>query len=79
MAFCRWRRSAARIHVGGKSADDIGNQCGGWTIDWQGKSGDVTPGGTTVLAAIRNAAWRETKVTFCADGTGGQGRTRGWW
>jgi beta-glucosidase len=34
----------ARIHVGGKSADDLGNQCGGWTIDWQGKSGDVTTG-----------------------------------
>src|ERR1044071_9165552 len=28
-----------RIHVAGKSADDIGNQCGGWTISWQGKSG----------------------------------------
>ena len=42
--------------MAGKSADDLGNQCGGWTIDWQGKSGDVTPGGTTVLAAIRKAA-----------------------
>ncbi|HXI23581.1 MAG TPA: glycoside hydrolase family 3 protein, partial [Pyrinomonadaceae bacterium] len=24
----------ARIHVAGKNADNIGNQCGGWTIDW---------------------------------------------
>ena len=31
-------KKAARIHVAGKSADDIGNQCGGWTIDWQGKT-----------------------------------------
>ena len=39
--------------VGGKSADDIGNQCGGWTIDWQGKTGDVTsPDG--IDTAIRN-------------------------
>ena len=45
-------KKATRIHVGGKSADDIGNQCGGWTIDWQGKSGDVTTGGTTILTAI---------------------------
>ncbi len=25
-------KTAARIHVAGKSADDMGNQCGGWTI-----------------------------------------------
>ena len=27
------------IHVAGKAADDIGIQCGGWTISWQGDSG----------------------------------------
>ncbi len=48
-------KTGARIRVMGKSADDIGNQCGGWTITWQGKSGDVTPGGTTILAALRKA------------------------
>ena len=47
------REEAARIHVAGTSADDIGNQCGGWTIEWQGKSGDVTTGGTTILEAIK--------------------------
>ena len=30
-------KKLARIHVGGKSADDIGNQCGGWTVAWQGR------------------------------------------
>jgi beta-glucosidase len=69
-------KNAARIHVAGKSADDIGNQCGGWTIDWQGKSGPVTPGGTTVLAAIRKAA-PASRVTFSADGTGAAGATVG--
>lgn len=63
----------ARIHVGGKSADDLGNQCGAWTIDWQGRSGDVTTGGTTVLAAIRKAVSGNTKVTFSEDGTGAEG------
>lgn len=48
-------KKLARIHAGGKSADDIGNQCGGWTITWQGKSGETTPGGTTILAALRKA------------------------
>lgn len=66
-------KKLARIHVGGKSADDIGNQCGGWTIDWQGKSGEVTPGGTTVLKAIQNTVSQATKVTFSKDGSGAGG------
>jgi beta-glucosidase len=66
-------KSARRIHVAGKNADDIGNQSGGWTIDWQGKSGAVTPGGTTILAAIRQAAGPGTQVTSSADGTGAAG------
>jgi beta-glucosidase len=70
-------KTAARVHVGGKSADDLGNQCGGWTVDWQGKSGEVMPGGTTVLAAIRNAVSKNTQVTFSKDGSGAQGATVG--
>jgi beta-glucosidase len=70
-------KTAARIHVAGKNADDLGNQCGGWTIDWQGKSGDVTPGGTTVLAAIRKAVPATTQVTFSKDGAGAAGAAIG--
>jgi beta-glucosidase len=66
-------KTAARIHVGGKSADNIGNQSGGWTIDWQGGSGEITTGGTTVLAAIRKAVSANTQVTFSEDGTGAAG------
>jgi beta-glucosidase len=69
-------KTAARIHVAGKNADDIGNQSGGWTIDWQGKSGDVTPG-TTILEAIRKAVSPNTQVTYSRDGTGAQGATVG--
>jgi beta-glucosidase len=64
---------ARRIHVAGKSADDLGNQCGGWTIFWQGKSGAVTPGGTTILAAIRHAVGPSTEVTYTRDGSGAAG------
>ena len=60
-----------RIHVAGKSADDIGNQCGGWTITWQGKSGDPTTG-TTILTAIRSAAGA-AQVSFSRDGSGAEG------
>jgi beta-glucosidase len=69
-------KTSARIHVAGKSNDDIGNQCGGWTIDWQGKSDNVTTGGTTVLAAIKKAA-PHSQVTHSADGTGAAGATVG--
>jgi beta-glucosidase len=55
-------RPEARIYVAGRNADDLGNQAGGWTIDWQGRSGDITPG-TTVLAGIEQVA----PVTYSAD------------
>ena len=70
-------KKAARLHIAGKNADDIGNQCGGWTIDWQGRSGNVTTGGTTILAAIRNTVSKDTKVTFSKDGSGAEGATVG--
>jgi beta-glucosidase len=70
-------KKVARIHVAGKSADDIGNQCGGWTIDWQGKSGNVTTGGTTLLTAIKHTVAEGTQVTFSKDGTGAAGATVG--
>ncbi len=70
-------KKTARLHIAGKNADDIGNQCGGWTIDWQGRSGNVTTGGTTILAAIRNTVSRDTKVTFSKDGSGAEGATVG--
>lgn len=66
-------KKTARIHVAGVSADDMGNQCGGWTIDWQGKSGEVTPGGATILAALRQAAKDSSQVTFSKDGSGAAG------
>src|SRR5208282_4271614 len=37
------------LAVVGAAADDLGIQCGGWTIDWQGRMGEVTHGGTTIL------------------------------
>jgi beta-glucosidase len=70
-------KSSARVHVAGKIADDIGSQCGGWTIEWQGKSGNVTTGGTTILKAIQSAVSPTTKVTTSADGTGAAGANIG--
>ncbi|HOK00076.1 MAG TPA: glycoside hydrolase family 3 N-terminal domain-containing protein [Termitinemataceae bacterium] len=44
--------SPRRLFVAGWAADDIGIQCGGWTIDWQGKPGNITAG-TTIVGALR--------------------------
>ncbi len=66
----------ARLHVAGKNADNIGNQCGGWTIKWQGETGNVTTGGTTILAALRKVAG-ESQVTFSEDGSGARGAAVG--
>ena len=69
-------KTATRIHVAGKNADDIGNQNGGWTITWQGVSGNkMTTGGTTILAALQGAA--KGKVTYSKDGTGAEGASVG--
>ena len=69
--------NAARIHVAGRGADDLGMQCGGWTIDWQGGTGAVTPGGTTILAALRQRAGAGTQVTTSRDGSGAAGASVG--
>ncbi|MBR1931069.1 MAG: glycoside hydrolase family 3 C-terminal domain-containing protein [Lachnospiraceae bacterium] len=47
--------SAKHILVTGSKADDIGAQCGGWTISWQGSRGDITSG-TTILEGLQAAA-----------------------
>jgi beta-glucosidase len=70
-------KQIAHIVVAGKSADNIGNQCGGWTIQWQGNTGEVTPGGTTILSAIQAAVSKDTKVTFSLDGTKAEGASLG--
>jgi len=57
--------SDANIYVAGRNADNIGNQAGGWTIQWQGASGDIIPG-TTILEGIREVAPQAT-VTFSED------------
>ena len=60
-----------RIHVAGKNANDMGNQCGGWTISWQGNSGDITQG-TTILDGIKNTVSAQSVVTYSDDGSGAQ-------
>ena len=65
-------KTVARIHVAGKAADDLGMQCGGWTVAWQGRPGNVTTG-TTLRGAITATVSAKTKVTYSTDGHGAEG------
>jgi beta-glucosidase len=55
------------IFVAGAWADDVGAQCGGWTIEWQGGSGAITPG-TTILQAIENTVSENSTVRYDPSG-----------
>jgi beta-glucosidase len=61
-------RDIPLLLVAGQAADDVGMQCGGWTIAWQGGSGDITPG-TTVLAGIQDAVSQNTVVHYDPSGS----------
>jgi len=65
-------KTASKVFVAGKSADNIGYQSGGWTTTWQGGSGATQPG-TTVLQGIRSAVSAATTVTYHRNGTGVDG------
>ena len=65
-------KDLGHIHVSGKNADDLGNQCGGWTISWQGESGPITKG-TTIYEAIQVAVSSFTNVTYSKNGSGAKG------
>ncbi|AEW92475.1 MULTISPECIES: glycoside hydrolase family 3 protein [Streptomycetaceae] len=57
-------KPSQRIYVAEVNADDLGNQAGGWTVTWQGQSGNGRFPGTTILQGIRQAA---PDVTYSAD------------
>jgi beta-glucosidase-like glycosyl hydrolase len=56
-------KNAPKILVAGTHPDNLGYQCGGWTITWQGLSGDSTKG-TTILEAIKSAVSPSTEVVY---------------
>lgn len=51
------------VLIAGQGADNIGRQSGGWTIEWQGASGDITPG-TSILDAIAATVSPTTVVEY---------------
>ncbi|XP_065628060.1 uncharacterized protein LOC112018089 isoform X1 [Quercus suber] len=56
-------KNARRILVIGRHADDLGYQCGGWTITKYGTSGRITIG-TTILEGIKEAVGEHSEVIY---------------
>lgn len=54
------------ILVAGTLAADLGAQCGGWTISWQGANGNITPG-TNILTGIQNTV-ETSQVVYSPNG-----------
>ncbi|XP_017977554.1 PREDICTED: beta-glucosidase BoGH3B isoform X2 [Theobroma cacao] len=57
-------KKTSKILVAGSHADNLGYQCGGWTIEWQGLSGNNLTSGTTILTAVKNTVDSSTKVVY---------------
>lgn len=57
-------KKASKILVAGTHADNLGYQCGGWTIDWQGFSGNNYTRGTTILGAINSTVDPSTEIIY---------------
>ncbi|AQK62868.1 Glycosyl hydrolase family protein [Zea mays] len=69
-------KKAAKILVAGSHADNLGYQCGGWTIEWQGDTGRITVG-TTLLDAVKAAVDPSTAVVFAENPDAGFVRNGG--
>ena len=46
----------SRVLVAGRNAHNLGNQCGGWSLSWQGESGNDELQGTSIWAGIQEIA-----------------------
>ncbi len=46
----------SRVLMMGPGADNLGAQCGGWTLTWQGSDGKLDTVGTTILEGMRQQA-----------------------
>ncbi|PWA61726.1 glycoside hydrolase family 3 C-terminal domain-containing protein [Artemisia annua] len=57
-------KMGSKILVAGSHADNLGYQCGGWTIGWQGFSGNGNTTGTTILNGIKSAVDPSTEITY---------------
>ncbi|KAK1271768.1 Beta-xylosidase/alpha-L-arabinofuranosidase 2 [Acorus gramineus] len=58
------KKTPTAILVAGSHADNLGYQCGGWTMTWQGQGGNNITSGTTILDAIKATVDPTTNVVY---------------
>lgn len=64
-------KNTGHILVAGSGADNVGRQCGAWTVEWQGIDGNWTPGGTSILQGIRDVTGGNSLVDYEKNGNFG--------
>jgi beta-glucosidase len=62
------KKGNQKIAVIGMWGNDVGLQCGGWTLGWQGAPGAQKPAGTTMYMSLQQQGGGNT-VTYSADGS----------
>ena len=63
-------QSGARVHLCGFRADDMGVQCGGWSVGWRGRRGAITAG-TTIRRGFEQVLGAG-RVDFSKDAAGAE-------
>lgn len=60
----------ASVLVAGDAADNVGKQCGGWTLTWQGDGNDNAdfPNGTSIFAGLAEAVAGGGSIRYSPDG-----------
>ena len=61
------KKNTQNILVAGDHADNIGYQCGGWSIWWQGGSGKITKG-TSILDGIKSHTGKNINLNYSKSG-----------
>ncbi len=60
-------KNSGHILIAGSGADNIGRQCGAWTVEWQGIDGNWLPGATSILQGIKQTVSPNSKVEYEKD------------
>ena len=58
----------ATVALAGMSADNAGNQCGGWTVAWQGVTDATLPGVTNIRAGMEMVSGSASRVVVSTSG-----------
>jgi beta-glucosidase len=60
-------KNVGTIFLTGSGADNIGMQTGGWTLEWQGVTGNNTEG-TSIYTALQETVGVDTKLVYDPEG-----------